>query len=50
MVAIAYAEEMGFYLVDQMGNPVVANIFADYDSALDFCDRFGYSVFLGTDD
>lgn len=41
-VAIAYAEELGFYLIDCFGSPVCANIFPDWDSALDYCDYRGY--------
>ena len=43
-VAIAYAEDIGFYIIDCLGTPVCANIFSDWDSALVFCDNVGYTL------
>lgn len=43
-VAIAYAEELGFYIINSMGDIVCAKIFPDWNSALDYCDFRGYTV------
>ena len=43
-VVIGYEEDMGFYIMDETMLPISAMIFADYDSALDYCDDNGYVV------
>jgi hypothetical protein len=48
-VAIAYAEDIGFYLIDQFFNIVSPMIFPDYDSVLDYCDKYEYIVVNGDD-
>jgi hypothetical protein len=43
-VLVAYASEVGFYLVNEYGDIICPHIFADYDDAENYCDKYGYNV------